>query len=330
MKTRFQFFCGYVPVLLILLLLMMMMMTVWPSPARADSVMRIVVPTGPGGNLDALARLFSKYIAERSIDPVIVENKPGGDSMIGTRFVMRAAPDGRTLLLSSSSVPIAAATPQHEFDPLRDLKPVVMLTTSENILTVNPATEIRSIDDLVRRARAQPQGLNCGGVPGQMALACQQLGVQLPGQVVTIPFQSLAPALNALLAGHVDLMFAPRVSVGLLVSQGRLGAVASLGGEPPRPPYENLPLLKDTWPSMRMHTYAALYAPATTPPELVAKMNREFNQMLALPEVRAHLGEMGYLVAGGPPEVLSRQLAADIEFYRKLTSDAAAGSTARR
>jgi tripartite-type tricarboxylate transporter receptor subunit TctC len=291
--------------------------------AAHGATMRIVVPFSAGGTLDAMARMIARRLGEALQEPVIVENRPGADTAIGTRLVVKSAADGKTLLLAASAIASMVSTHRLDYDPLRDLKPVIQLTASENLLAANAQLELRSLAGLARLARIRSQGLNCAGIPGQMALGCDHLGKILDGRVVTVPFQSMMPALNAMLAGHVDIMFVPRAAAGPLARDGRLTVLASAAETRSQPPFERLPLLKETWPLIKMHSYAGLYVPAGTPSEVVARLNRELNTILSAPETRDYLDGLGYTVVGGSPEVLFHQVADDIEYYRRLVRDLA-------
>jgi tripartite-type tricarboxylate transporter receptor subunit TctC len=295
-----------------------------PMACLAESAMRIVVPSGPGGNLDFSARLLARHLSEGLKEPVIVENRPGGDAIIGARAVLRAPADGRSLLLASSNMASAAVIPAADFDPQRDFKPVALLVRSDNILAVHPSTGIRTVADLVREAQSRPQGLNCGVLAGQMTFGCQMLAQRLGNRVTLIPFQALAPAINALVAGHVDLMTAPRASV-LQLGKGRVTPVASLGVVR-RPPFEQLPLLKDTWPEVRIQSYQGIWVAGGTAPETVARLNQEINRVLALPDVHATLVDLGFAVANDPPEALAQVLAEEIGIFKRFSGAVAAAS----
>ena len=291
-----------------------------PGISLALPPIRIVVPYAAGGTLDAMARLLARHMYAGTDQTVIIENRPGGDNTVGTRQVVRAAPDGRTLLIVSTAFAVVAAMQPLDYDVQRDLAPVIKVATGEMFLAAHGGLDVQSVGDLKRVAQLRPGGLNCAGLPGQTALACDRLARLLDVPMVTIPFHSLAPAINALAAGHVDVIFTPRGAVQSLASpQIRVLAAATAG--PPAPPYQNLPLLKDRWPNMVMTTSAGIYVPSGTSASVVASLNRELNRVVALPEVRSTLVELGYTIVGGGPEVLARNLSEELTFYRQLVLD---------
>jgi tripartite-type tricarboxylate transporter receptor subunit TctC len=262
---------------------------------------------------------------------VVVDNKPGADTAIATKYVMRSPPDGRTLLITATSFVFLALKQPLELDIQRDLVPVIKVANGEMLLAIHPALEARTAADLKRAAAARPGGLNCAAVPGQTLLACDRLAQLIGGRMTTVPFQSLAPAVNAVVAGHVDVIFSPRAAVQPLEAQQRLRILATTGMMPAQPPYQDLPMLKDLWPSLRMVTSTSLYAPVDTPHDAIATINREVNRVIALPDVQARLVELGYSLVGGSPEFLARNLADEIGYYGTMMreSESRKGSASR-
>lgn len=292
-----------------------------PTIGLGQSPIRLVVPFAAGGTQDALARLLARNMAEGLQQTVLVENRPGGGSVIGTRHVVRSAPDGRTLLIAGSSFAATAVTHQLDYDLQRDLQPVIRLAITEIFLVANGALALRSIADLKRLAQQRPSGVSCGGLPGPPTMACERMRLLIGDGLVTIPFQSLAPALNAVVAGHVDVMFSPRPAVVPLVAGNQLSILAAGSDGPAAPPYETLPLLKDTWPNMLLDAQTNVYVPAGTPAPVIASLNREINRILALPEVRATLKDQSFVIVGGSADALAQDLARDIKGYRQIAQE---------
>jgi tripartite-type tricarboxylate transporter receptor subunit TctC len=174
--------------------------------------------------------------------------------------------------------------------------------------------------DLKRVAAAQRGGLNCAAAPGEMALACEKLNFVLGGGVVTVPYAGIGPAMNALIGGHVDIMFAPRDAVVPQLPAGRIVALASGGVTSPPAPLDKLPLLKDTWPDFTVIGFTGILVPPSTPTQNIAMLNRAFNDILVEPEVRNWLEAWGTLSPANGPEKLSRTLAEKTEYYRRLSA----------
>ena len=292
----------------------------WPLAAHAaegDGVTRIVVPTTAGGPLDAVGRMLAGALARNMKQTVIVDNRPGAAAIIGTEHVVRAAPDGRTLLLASGFVITNALLQKLNFDPLRDLKPVIELTRASMVVAVRRGLDVRSPDDLKRAAAQQPGGLNCAAPPGETGLACEQLKQLLGGAVVVVPYPGVAPAMNALLGGQVDIILAPYDAV--LPQLERLTPIATTGTRPAMAPFDKLPLMAQTFPGFVLIGWLGMMAPAGTPHETVQLLNREFNAALKDPQVRDFMQSRGSsLEDGTPPEKLGQTLAERMAYYRKV------------
>lgn len=297
--------------------------------ARAQTPIKFVVPFAPGGTLDAMARMLAQQWTETYQEPAVVENRPGASGIIGTRYVMQAPPDGRTLLMSVSAFVTAVFTDHAGYDPRRDFTPVIFLTDSDNFLVANPGVAAYTVADLVKLARQKPQGLTCGGPGGQMRLGCEQLRLMLDGRVLTVPYQGLAPATQALIAGEVDFMFVPRTSAVPLAQDKRLRILASAGARPPDAPLQNLPLVKDTLPGVTMDSVIGVHAPARTPDAVVRKLNARFNELLKSPASVALLADQGYRIVGGPPDLLARKTAEQYDYYERLVEKVGAAANAR-
>jgi tripartite-type tricarboxylate transporter receptor subunit TctC len=285
------------------------------SPAFAQQTVRLVVPFPPGGGTDRLARLLSPHLAEGLVRPVVVENRPGADGTIGAKYVARAEPDGSRLLVSGNALAASTANTEMRFDSQRDLRPVIQLTTAPYFLVANADLGARTAFDLRALAKLRPKGLNCGGVSGPPTLGCESLRAALGG-VETIPYQGMAPAFKALLSGEVDLMLATRDQLPALTASGRVLVLATATDQPAAPPYDNVPLLQDAYPGIDFSSFTAVFVAAGTPDAVVQQYNREFNRILALPEVRAAFQRLDLFSVGGAPEVLEERLAHELKNYR--------------
>lgn len=283
---------------------------------------RLVVPAPAGGNLDALARKLAHSLTAVSGQNVLVENRPGASGQIGVELVARAVPDGKTLLIAGSFLSTNPLQFKGALNPITELTPVIKLADNEIYLVANAGLPVERAEDIQAAARQRPGGLNCAAVPGQMALGCERLRVLLDGKLVSIPYPGIAPALNAVAAGHVDLAFASHGSLKPLVESNRVRVLAVVGERPGKPPFDRAPLLKDTWPGFVMNGYAGVFAPVGTPVALVTALNQAFNRTLATPEMVQAMHDLGYTRRGGAPEVLARTLAHDAAFYQRIAAEA--------
>jgi tripartite-type tricarboxylate transporter receptor subunit TctC len=273
--------------------------------AQDPKPLTLVVPAPAGGGLDSLARLVALHLGRTTGEPVVVENRPGANTNIGSEHVARAAPDGRTLLVTGVSLAINELMFKMNFAPLRDLQPVIQLSNEYAVLVVPANSPIGSIADLERVARGKASGLNCGAPPGHMLLACQQLAARFPS--VTIPFAGVAPAVNAALGGHVDMLFvSPELAVRPHVQAGKLRIIAVSDDLRAQPGLKDIPGFRQAWPGFVSTTFAGIWAPAGTPAAAVAKLNRDLNGVLQEPEVRERMADANQPVVGGTPEAFMR------------------------
>ena len=288
------------------------------AQAQATGPVRLVVPVPAGGSLDATARLVAAFLAERLNDSVQVDNRPGASTNIGTEFVVRAAPDGRTLLFGAMVLAINPSLYKLSFDPLRDLEPVVQVSSEQFLLVARSDLAAAGAADLAHLAKEKPGGLDCAAPPGPMTLACEQLKLELAGGATVIPYPGVAPALNALLGGHVDVAFLSVEDALGAVRAGRLRALANAGGPRMKSPFPDLPHLADTWPEFTVTGLTGILVPAGTPREVIRQLNREINAVLANPAVRERLAAGWQMPAGGTPEQFAETLKSRRDYYARL------------
>jgi tripartite-type tricarboxylate transporter receptor subunit TctC len=293
------------------------------APGWAQAPLRLVVPVQAGGTLDAMARMLALHAAQELNEPVLVENRPGAGGLIGTEYVARSRPDGRTLLVSASFVPSNVVMFRSNLDPLVDLKPVIQLSGAEVYLVASAALEVRSVAELRALAPKRPGGLNCGGGGGQLTFGCERLRLLLGGDLVTIPYAGLSQAQNALVAGQVDVMLLTRGAMAALLDAAKVRVLAHAGGSKPAPPFDKLPALSDTWPDWDTSSHTGLMVAAETPAPAIASLNQAFNRVLQKPEVRQTMQQFGYQpLVGGEPGALGAALRREISHYARVAAQA--------
>jgi tripartite-type tricarboxylate transporter receptor subunit TctC len=286
--------------------------------AQGRAPIRLVVPVPAGGSLDATARLVAAFLAERLGEPVQIENRPGAASNIGTEAVVRATPDGRTFLFGAVALAINGSLYKLNFDPLRDLEPVIHVSTEQFTLVVRSDLPAYAPSDLAQIAKEKAGGLNCAAGPGPMMLACEQLRLELGGNVTSIPYPGVAPALTALIGSHVDLMFVPTEDVLGFVRAGKLRAIANGGESRTKMAFPDLPRLTDIWPGFAVSGLTGVMAPVGTPKEAIQSLNREINAVLANPAVRERMANGWQVPGGGTPEQFGELLKSRHDYYRRL------------
>ncbi len=288
--------------------------------AQGDGAIRVVVPTNAGGPLDVTARMLATILARNMSQTVIVENRPGASGIIGTEHVIKAPPDGRTMLLATGFVASNPVFYKVNHDPVRDLLPVIEMGQMGMLMLVRKDLDARKPSDLQRVADSQKGGLNCGAPPGDFMLGCEQLKQLLGGAVVTVPYPGVAPAMAALAAGQVDLVIAPHDAAKSMVEGGRVTAIASMGAKPGMPPFDALPLASDTWPGFTVIGFMGVLVPAGTPPTAVTTLHRELAAAMNEPQVREFMRMRGTPVEDGGPEKLGRVMAERTAHYRRLAA----------
>lgn len=301
------------------------------APASAQSYpareVRIVVPYPPGGGADYLARAIGDALAKRIGQPVIVDNRGGGNTLIGTEHVVRSPADGYTLLLGSSALAISPSIYRKmPYDALKDLAPIGRIGAVPLLLVANPASGIGSVNDLIAKAQAQPGKVSFASYGSGSAahLAAELFQFETKVKLLHVPYKGSAPALTDLLAGRVDVMFStigpaqPHVETGALRALGVTSSqpVETLPGVPP--------IAQAGVPGYEAAGWNALLAPAGTPKAIVERINRELLAILAEPEIREGLVKRGYIVEGSSPAELSALIASDTAKWKKVVQESGA------
>jgi tripartite-type tricarboxylate transporter receptor subunit TctC len=282
------------------------------SPAKAETYptrpVTIVVPFAAGGGSDLLARLVAQHLEERLGKPFIIENRPGAATTIAAMTVVRAAPDGYTLMQATSSTMAINVTMSKKlaYEPLKDLVPVALYSSSPFFLVVKDDSPIKSVKDLIDTAKANPNGLNYGsGGPGSMHHLSTELFQSLTSTKMThVPYKATPPAMNDLIAGHIQVLFGDSTSTLPMVNQGKVRAlgVTTAKRSPAAP---NVPAVAETVPGFESASWQMLVAPGATPPQVIARLNREVHAIFSDAAViqELHRRGVGPVVTGPPEEV---------------------------
>jgi tripartite-type tricarboxylate transporter receptor subunit TctC len=253
-------------------------------PVRA---VRVVVPFPPGGT-DFIGRVVSQKLSEAWGQPVVVENRPGGTTVIGSDIVAKAPPDGYTLLVTP--VPFAivpSISPKLPYDPLKDFEPIALFNITPLVFVVNPVVPARSIKDLIALAKARPGVLNfaTSGVGSSNHLAGELFNVMAGVKIVHVPYKGSAPAMIDLVGGHVDLAVTTLTSAVPLIKAGKLRplAVTSLQRSPE---YPDIPTMDESGlKGFQAVAWNGLSAPARTPKDIIGKINADVAKALRSPDV---------------------------------------------
>jgi tripartite-type tricarboxylate transporter receptor subunit TctC len=293
-----------------------------PYPTRP---IRLVVPQSAGGSTDLVARPLARQLGEALGQPVVVDNRPGAGSVVGTDLVAKAAPDGYTLLAVAASFAITPSLQkQLPFDPLRDFAPVTLLSAFPNVLVIHPAFPVTSVAELVSWLKKNPGKANYGssgigtGTHLSMELFKHMAGVE----IVHVPYKGGAPSVNALLAGEVQVNLATISTAVPHIRTGRLRALAVTSRERVAALPEVPTIAEAGVPGYDYSSWIGLLAPAKTPAPVVARLGAEAARIMRTPEILSILALEGAQPVGGTPEEFAAVLHTEIGRWRKVVEAA--------
>ena len=285
---------------------------------------RMVVPFTPGGSNDLLGRIVAQKLNEAWGQPVIIDNRPGGGSTIGIEVVVRAAPDGYTLLTTSGGIAVTVSLYRLPFNPVTDLAPVALLAQMPYLLAVHPSLAARSTRELISLAKAQPGKLvfSSSGAGTSSHLAMEMFKSLAKIDVLHVPYKGGGPAVNALAGGEVQMTF--NVITGTLphARSGRIRALAVSSARRVEVAPELPTIAESGLPGYEVIAWYNLFAPAGTPRSIVNRINAEVNRLLAQPEVRERLLALGVVPFTGKPEALGDYLKFEVARWAKVIREA--------
>jgi tripartite-type tricarboxylate transporter receptor subunit TctC len=298
-------------------------------PARADTypskTITIIVPASPGGVTDLLARLLARrFIADWGAQ-AIVENKPGANNQVAAEYVARQPGDGYTLFIGPETTFIVNPTlyPHLAYDPVKDFTPIVGLVQINHALALNPSVPAGSVKDLIALGKAKPGQLNYGdyGVGSSGNLNMEMFKAVTGVNFVAVHYKGATPALEDVMAGHIQLMF---VSVGSAMPQAKAGAVKviGLGGEKRMTLLPDVPAIAETVPGFTAVSWFGLFGPAGVPAGIVDKINAEVRAIFADAKVQHDFLDAQYFESlAGSPAALSERIRTEEPKWRKLIRD---------
>jgi tripartite-type tricarboxylate transporter receptor subunit TctC len=292
-----------------------------PYPSKPIT---IVVPFGAGSGTDSIARIIGQYLQNALNQSVVIENKVGASGVLAATYVARAAPDGYTLLMATNST--HSANPHLfkslSYDPVKDFAPVARAGSYVFMLVVNPAVPARTLPDLVAYAKANPGKLTYASGNTTGIVAGETLKSKAGIDVLHIPYKSTPPAINDLLGGRVSMMFIDLAPGLEHVRAGTMRALAVTTRERSAL-LPDLPSLSEAGiPGYDVTSYAALFAPAGTPKEIVDRLNAEVQKIIANPDAKARIAVTGFDAFSGPPETLAAFVQSELVNWGKLIKDA--------
>ena len=291
----------------------------WPSRP-----IKVVVPAGPGGAADVLARALGDQMGPAMGTSFVIENRGGAGGIIGTDAVAKAPADGYTVLLSSNTFVIAPSLYKVPFDIHRDFAPVGMVASAPNLLVANAELGVRTVADLVAKAKATPGGLSYGSpaVGSAAHLTVELLGRKTGMPLAHVPFKGPQQAMTETLAGRVPITIAGVSNALPHLKSGKLVALAVTGAKR-SPLVPDVPTFAEAGVAgVDVTLWFAMLAPAGTPPDVLARLNTELNAALASPAVAERLGKLGFDPLPGPPAALADTIRREEPVYAGIVKEA--------
>jgi tripartite-type tricarboxylate transporter receptor subunit TctC len=290
-----------------------------------DRIVRIVVPFAPGGGTDVIARTLAQEMAKDLGASVIVENKPGAGTIIGTQAVAGSEPDGYTLLMGTFAHAVnPSLNAKLPYDPHKDFAPVALIARSFNIVVVNPKSSIKSISDLIAVAKADPGKLSYGtfGIGTSAHLAGELFKNMTKVDLTTVPYKGAAPAITDLIGGQIQVMFTTVASAAPLIESGQLRALAVTSTER-SPAFPLLPTVAEAGvPGYAAESWYGLFAPAKTPADIIDRLNKSAATAVKSEAFRRLGVNEGLVMIARPPEELDRYVRGEEARWRKVIEDA--------
>lgn len=276
--------------------------------------LRIVIPFGPGGGNDIIARVITAKLGESFGQPAIVDNKPGAQGVIAAEFVMKSPADGHTILMGPSGVMTAniATHSKLPYDTVRDFIPVTMIGSFPLILVVNASMPVRTVAELVDYARARPTEVNYGSTTALFQLTSELFNQKTGTRFQNIPYKSSGDFVTAVIAGQITMAFADPPPSAAQLKAGKLRGLGVTSATR-HPSWPDIPTMAEAGvPDMAIGVWMGLFVPAGTPQPVVARIRDEVARILAQPDVRERVIGLGIDPSGMPGEEFAKIIAADI------------------
>ena len=289
----------------------------------------IIVPYAPGGGTDLLARIVGQELAKRLGKSFVVENRPGGGTVIAALAAARAPPDGYTLLMGTST-PLAINATLHRnlpYDPVADFVPLALVANVPFVLVVNPSLPVKSVSELIKLAKEEPGSLSYGtSGPGSPHHLYAELFKSMTGIEMThIPYKGSVPALTDVVAGHIPLMFVDLGPAQPMIKDGKVRALGVSSAVRVASLPDVAPIAEVGVPGFEAVAWQMLVAPANTPKEIVDTLHKELKAILALPEIKQRINDLGMIpVDSPPPEELARYVKAEIVRWGEIVKKSGA------
>jgi tripartite-type tricarboxylate transporter receptor subunit TctC len=295
----------------------------WSADAWPSHPIRLVVPFTAGGGTDLIARTLAQGLSDDLHQQVIIDNKGGGGTVIGSDYVAKSAPDGYTVLLTTSALPINATLVKTlPYDTQKDFTEVGLICKGPNVVVCRADSRLKTIQDVIDAARADPGKLSYGSSGNGTAvhLAMELFKNLAKVDIQHIPYRGAGPAFTDLLGGQTDLVCGTAGGVGKFVESGKMRAIAVTSPQRSSA-FKDVPTIAETMPGYEAEVWYALFAPGRTPAPIVARINQSLRRAAEAPETRSRVENEGLLIAVGTPDEMTRFMRSEELRWRKVIVD---------
>lgn len=281
---------------------------------------RYITPYAPGGSTSFTARLFGQRLSEAWGQPVVVDNRPGANTVIGTAAALKSRPDGYTIVSLGNALATNHTLVKTPYDALKDISPIATMLSYENVLVVSPSLPANSVKELIALAKAKPGQLTYGtsATGASTHLLAELLNIQAGIKTRQIPYKGGGPAVSDLMGGHIDFFMSNPANVSSQVKSGRLRALA-VTGESRVGAFPDVPTFaEEGWPGMTLTNWQGVGGPAGIPKAIVDKMSAEIRKIVAMPDTKEKLNAQGFEPYYNGPERTGELIRLEIAKYAKI------------
>jgi len=274
--------------------------SIWYAPAGAQTYptkpIKVIVPYTPGSPVDVLARTVTQHLSGRLSQSIVIDNRPGAGTTIGTKLAATADPDGYTLLVGATSFILSFSLYQHlDYDPLKSFTPVAMLAHAPQVLVIASSVPATTVQEFIDHARANPGKLNFGyGLGTLPQILGESFKAVTATDIASIPYKGGAQAITDMLGGRIEMNFGTTATLLPLIRQGRIRALAVTAQQRSKDLPDVPTMIESGLPQLALIFSAGLLAPAGTPSDVVARLNAEINEAMKTPELVANMGTLGF------------------------------------
>lgn len=295
-----------------------------PAQTYPQKPVRLVVPFGVGGPGDAIGRMLGRQLTDSLGQPVVIDNRSGATTIIGTELVAKSPPDGHTLLLISTTHAVNPSLfPKLPYDPIRDFAPVTLITATPFMLGIHPSVAANSVADLVNIARGKPGSLNYGssGAGSSIHLTTELLKTAANIQMTHVPYKGSGPAFIDLIGGQIQVLFSSTVSTLPHVKSGKVRGLAITSLKRARA-LPDMPTVAESYPGFESSSWFGLLAPAKTPQTVINRLLQDTRAALKSPDVNQALLSQGAEPGGSSPAEFGAYFQAEIDKWAKVIKSA--------